>query len=79
MSHTLADLLAEYKRQHCIKNNSVLAQRIGITPSGLHRLMSTDAKKRRRPSVGTIRRIADATGIDERTIVASVVNNTELA
>ena len=28
---------------------------------------------------GTIRRIADATGIDERTIVASVVNNTELA
>ena len=79
MTRTLADLLADYKRQHCIKNNSALARRIGITPSGLHRLMSADANRRRRPSVATIRLIADATGIDERTIVASVVNHHEVA
>lgn len=72
---TLRELLEQYRNVHGIKSEAALARRIGLTPSGLHRLTTVNHATRRRPSVQTVRQIADATGIDERTIVASVTNN----
>lgn len=70
----IAVLLNDYKSRHKIKNNSALAAHVGLSPSGLHRLVTSNPKGRRRPSTATIRKIADATGIDERTLIASVLS-----
>lgn len=72
---TLADILHEYKKQNDIKSSAALARQIGVSVSGLHRIMSNKVGIRRRPSVETIRMIADATGIDERTIIDGAISS----
>lgn len=68
-------LLNDFKNRHNIKNNTALAAYVGLSPSGLHRIITSNPKGRRRPSTTTIRKIADATGIDERTLIASVLSS----